>query len=385
MKLEAEWLGAPGPQAVMTLLGSAGHAGYFVGGCVRNSLLSVPVSDIDIATDARPETVTALAEAQGFNVVATGIEHGTVTILAHDAAFEVTTFRRDVATDGRRAVVAYSSRIEDDAMRRDFTINALYADASGAVLDPTGQGLADLAARRWRFVGRAEDRITEDYLRILRFFRFHAWYGDPEVGFEANTIAAIAEHRAGLGQISAERIGQEMRKLLAAPDPSPELATMGQTGVLMQVLPGANGANAAPLIHIEREIGLAPDPLVRLAALGAESPADALRLTRAEAKRLGEIRAAIASSDGPGALGYQLGAASGRGVLVLRAALLSQPVGARDLAQIDQGARAQFPVRAADLPDTLRGPDIGQRLRTLESAWIESGFRLGRDDLLALP
>ncbi len=173
MKVGGTWLDHPGTQALCAALEAAGHRALFVGGCVRNAILGEPVGDVDLTTDATPEAVTRIAEAAGFRTVPTGLDHGTVTVIAGGLAHEVTTFRRDVETDGRRAVVAFSARIDEDAARRDLTMNALYADRMGTVIDPLG-GLADTLARRVRFVGDPETRIREDYLRILRFFRFHA-------------------------------------------------------------------------------------------------------------------------------------------------------------------------------------------------------------------
>ena len=193
-RLGDPWLVAPRTQAVCALLTEAGHAAYLVGGCVRNALLGAPVADIDLATDALPQAVLALAEAAGVKAVPTGIEHGTVTLVLEGQPFEVTTFRRDVETFGRHAVVAFSRDIAEDAARRDFTMNALYAKPDGALVDPLG-GLPDLRAGRVRFVGAAEARIAEDYLRILRFFRFHAWYGHPEDGLDPEGLAACAAAR----------------------------------------------------------------------------------------------------------------------------------------------------------------------------------------------
>ncbi len=266
MKVSGDWLTRPGTQAVLGCLTAAGWQALAVGGCVRNSLLGVPTTDVDIATDAAPETVSELAETAGFRVVPTGIDHGTVTVIVQGVPYEVTTFRRDVATDGRRAVVAFSDRLEEDAARRDFTINALYARADGTVIDPLG-GLPDLQARRVRFVGDPETRIREDYLRILRFFRFHAWYGDPEGGLDAEGLAACAALSAGIETLSRERLGAEMRKLLSAPDPS-RVAAMAQAGVLLRVLPGADPTALAPLVHLEG--ARAPDWTRRLAVLGGE-------------------------------------------------------------------------------------------------------------------
>ena len=207
MMLAADWLAAPGSRSVMALLRAGGHGAWFVGGCVRNGLIGAPVEDIDITTDAHPDRVMALAKAAGINAVPTGIAHGTVTLIADHRPFEITTLRRDIATDGRRATVAFTDRLDQDAARRDFTMNALYATADGAVIDPTGQGLADLAARRLRFIGAPADRITEDYLRILRFFRFHAWYADPAGGIDPDGMAACAALAEGIAGLSRERIG----------------------------------------------------------------------------------------------------------------------------------------------------------------------------------
>ena len=206
MKIEADWLSDPGPRAVIEALARGGHRALYVGGTVRNALLGLAPGDIDIATDARPERVMELAAAAGLKPVPTGFDHGTVTVVAGHRGIEVTTFRRDVETDGRRAVVAFSDAIEHDAERRDFTMNALYATAGGEVIDPLG-GLPDLLARRVRFVGDPAARIAEDSLRILRFFRFHACYGDPEGGIDAEGLAACAAGVDGIAALSRERIG----------------------------------------------------------------------------------------------------------------------------------------------------------------------------------
>ena len=223
MKIGGDWAGAAPTQALLAALVAAGGEGFFVGGCVRNALMGRPVADIDIATALHPEAVSKAATAAGFRVVPTGIDHGTVTVIAGHVPHEVTTFRRDVETDGRRAVVAYSGDMAEDAARRDFTMNALYARADGTVIDPLG-GLPDLLAHRVRFVGNAPARIREDYLRILRFFRFHAHYGDPEGGLDPEGLAACAELAGGLSGLSAERVSAELAKLLSAPDPAPSVA-----------------------------------------------------------------------------------------------------------------------------------------------------------------
>ena len=266
-RIDAPWLAAPATQAVCAALTGAGHQALLVGGCVRNALLGRPVADIDLATDARPEAVIDLARRAGLKPVPTGVEHGTVTVVAEGRPFEVTTFRRDVATDGRRATVAFSTDLAEDAARRDFTMNALYCRPDGALVDPLG-GLADLRAGRVRFVGDPAARIAEDYLRILRFFRIHAWYGDPAGGLDPEGLAACAALQEGLARLSRERVGAEMTKLLAAADPAPAVAAMAAAGILGRVLPGADARALAPLVHAEAAAGAAPRWQRRAAALG---------------------------------------------------------------------------------------------------------------------
>lgn len=381
MKIAASWLDDPAPRAVIAALTGAGHRALYVGGTVRNALLGLDPGDIDIATDARPERVMELAVTAGLKAVPTGVEHGTVTVVAGHQGIEVTTFRRDVETDGRRAVVAFSDRIEEDAARRDFTMNALYATAEGALIDPLG-GLPDLLARRVRFVGHAEDRIREDFLRILRFFRFHAWYGDPEGGLDPDGLAACAANSAGIETLSRERIGTEVRKLLGAPDPSPAVAAMAAVGALARSLPGANTAALAPLVHFEQQAGLAADPIRRLAALGGEDPADALRLSRADAKRLSELSSAAGSLAGAAELGYRLGDEMGQSALLLRAALTGTAPDPDAAAGVARGSRAVFPIKPADLMPAFKGPALGERLKTLEARWIASDFTLDKSALL---
>lgn len=381
MRIGGAWIRHGETQALCAALEYAGHQALFVGGCVRNALLGMPVADVDLCTDAAPEAVTRIAEAAGFKVVPTGIEHGTVTVVAGQAVHEVTTFRRDVATDGRRARVAFSADIAEDAARRDLTINALYARADGTVIDPLG-GLGDVLARRVRFVGQAEARIREDYLRILRFFRFHAHFADPGLGLDPEALAACAANIEGLGRLSKERIGQEMRKLLNAPDPAPAVAAMAAAGVLTAVLPGADAAALAPLVHLEAEQGLAPGMLRRLALLGGQDPAEHLKLSRAEARALAALARAARGPDSPVVLGYRLGADGALDALMVRAALTGAPVppGGRD--EVQRGAGAVFPLRAADLPG-LSGAALGARLKELQEAWLHSGLTATRADLLS--
>ena len=379
-RVTGDWISRAETQAVMRTLEDAGHRALFVGGCVRNALLDEPVTDIDIATDASPEQVMELGTAAGLHPVPTGVDHGTVTVVSGGLPHEVTTFRRDVETDGRRAVVAFSRDVAEDARRRDFTMNALYADAEGALVDPLG-GLADLQARRVRFVGRAEDRICEDYLRILRFFRFHAWYADDDGGFDPGDLAAIGVNLAGLETLSRERVGAEMLKLLAAPDPAPSVGVMAQTGVLAHVLPGAAPDFLAPLVHLEGSASA--DPVRRLAALGGEEMAGRLRLSKAQARQLALLRDGMAGSNGAGELAYRHGADAAWDVMLLRAAMAGQPLAEGLDDEIAAGAAATFPVTSADLRPAFEGPALGRKMKELEDRWIASGFTLTRDALLS--
>ncbi|MDZ4096317.1 MAG: CCA tRNA nucleotidyltransferase [Paracoccaceae bacterium] len=377
MKVSGDWLTRTETQAVCAALTGAGHRALLVGGCVRNALLGVAVSDIDIATDALPKSVSDIAKTAGLKCVPTGIEHGTVTVIAGGIPHEVTTFRRDVQSHGRHATVAFSTDLAEDAARRDFTMNALYATPEGDVIDPLS-GLADLIARRVRFVGDAQTRIVEDYLRILRFFRFHAVYGDPAGGLDAEGLAACAANSAGIDTLSRERIGAEMRKLLTAPDPAPAVATMGRAGILARVLPGADVSALAPLVHLEA--GGARRWLCRLAVLGGD--AEGLRLSRTESTTLGHIRDEIGTLRGAAELGYCHGKMLAADIILARAAVLGMPPPMGWQADVARGAAARFPVSAADLMPALQGAVLGERLKQLEARWIASGFALDRKALL---
>ncbi len=376
MTVTGAWLSHPGTQALCQMLEAAGFRALFVGGCVRNAVLGAPVADIDLTTDALPDAVTDLAGAAGFRVVPAGIAHGTVTVFAHGLPHEVTTFRRDVETDGRHAVVAYATDVAIDAARRDFTMNALYADRHGTVIDPLG-GLPDLMARRVRFVGDPDQRIREDYLRILRFFRFHAWYGDPAGGIDADGLAACAALIGGIETLSRERIGAEMVKLLSAPDPAPAVASMAQAGVLAAVLPGSDPRGLAPLVHLEAD--LPPRWQRRLVVLGGTPD---WRLSRSETVSIQRIRDEIGGDRTPAALGWALGPDLAADTVLARAALLDSALPPGWQADIARGVGAEFPVTAADLMPALHGPPLGRRLQDLQDRWLASDLTLTRADLL---
>jgi poly(A) polymerase len=372
---------------LLRLLNSDGEEARIIGGAVRNALLGEAVADFDVATTALPQETSRRAQEAGFKVVPTGIEHGTVTVLVAGTPFEVTTLRRDVETDGRRAVVAFGRDFRQDALRRDFTINALGLDAEGRVHDYAG-GLADLAARRVRFIGEARQRIAEDYLRILRFFRFQARYGAGEP--DPESLAACVAGRAGLEGLSRERVWAELRKLLAAPGAAATLDVMAGAGLLMPVI------GAVPRLSrfaaIAEEPGEGVHPAFRLAALAVGVGEDALRLrerlrlSNAEFERIAGIAAALEALGGrreqPDIVALRktaqrVGAEAVAGALVLTG-------GAPDAVQPLIAELARTPPFLPSGKDVLAlglaaGPGVGQALEAARAAWIEAGCPAGRE------
>lgn len=383
MRINHPGLATDAARVALGVLTDAGHQALFVGGTVRNAILRMPVTDFDVATDAKPQTVMALAEAASLRAVPTGIDHGTVTLVSDGIPFEVTTFRKDIETDGRRAVVHFSDSLEEDAQRRDFTMNALYAEGDGTLVDPLG-GLEDALAGRVRFIGEPEDRIREDYLRILRFFRFTAWYSPTSEGLDAEGLAACAALAEGLDQLSKERVGAEIKKLLSAPDCAIATAAMERSGILLHVLPGATSQLIGPLQELELQAGVSADPIRRLAALGQFDVWDALRLSKAETRDYAALREAMSSTASAAALGHEMGEARGMDALLLRAAAIGLPILETDTKALKTGASADFPVRAGDLPDRLKGPALGDEIKRLQALWLASGCKLSKADLLDL-
>ncbi|OUS05598.1 CCA tRNA nucleotidyltransferase [Rhodobacterales bacterium 52_120_T64] len=382
MRVTGDWLTSPDTQAVLGMLTDAGHQAYAVGGCVRNALLGVPVADVDIATSAVPEEVIRLASEAGLKPVPTGLEHGTITVVSNGEPHEVTTFRKDVDTDGRRAVVAFSDNISDDAIRRDFTVNALYVEADGTLHDPL-DGLPDIKVRRIRFIEDAAQRIEEDYLRILRFFRFTAWYGDQAAGLDREGLAACATHVDGISKLSKERLGAEMKKLLAAPDPAPALAAMAVSGVLAQILPGTDPQFISPLVFLEQSNKFAPRWQRRMIALGGDGYAKRLRLSKAESKQLDALKRAIQSGEQATVMAYKYGSDAALGAKLIEAATLSSPISKVLEQEINKGEAAVFPLRGSDLIGLIgAGPHLGNELKRLENLWISSNFKLTSKELL---
>lgn len=395
---EAPWLNDPATVAVFRALQMDGHEVRIVGGAVRNALLGEPVKDIDMATDARPEVVLALAARAGLKAVPTGLQHGTVTVVSNHAPYEVTTLRKDVETFGRHARVDFTGDWAGDAKRRDFTINALFCEADGTVVDHVG-GLEDLAARRVRFIGSAADRIREDYLRILRFFRFTATYGDGEIDSEG--LRACVAGRAGLARLSGERIHAELTKLLVARKAVPVLDVMLGHGLIADLVGVPRLTRFARVAGLEQALGAAPDPALRLGALaiGAEEDAqrllDRLKLPGHERDRLftqartlhQPFPADVAAAE---QLHYRMGAVPFRDRLML--AWAQSGAAGTDPSWLAMAALARdwvppvFPVRGRDLIalGAEPGPALGGLLTEIEDAWVGGGFTLDRASLLDL-
>lgn len=396
-----DWMTAAPTRALLAALGAGGAPVRFVGGCVRDAILGLRPADIDIATPESPDQVIRRLEKAKLKAVPTGLEHGTVTAVVPPATFQVTTLRRDVATDGRHATVAFGTDWAEDAARRDFTINALYADAEGRLYDFT-DGRADLAAGLVRFIGDPAQRVAEDYLRVLRFFRFHARFGNGAP--DAGAIAACSAAADRLDRLSGERVRDELLKILILPNAADALALMQHSGVLAAILPQArlDVATLSRLVRLQAAVAAAggsdPDLWPRLALLldgnsSAEAVADRLKLSNAQRLRLDGLLAlpvfdaVMLQDDSAFRLTlYRLGAERCRDGLLLaaaRAAIDEDEAVARAVATANW-QRPVFPLRGADVlaAGFAPGPTVSALLRELESWWVAAGFTPDRESCL---
>jgi len=389
-RLDARWLSAGALARLLAVLDRDGEEARVVGGAVRNALIGAPVEEIDLATTAVPDEIIRRVQAAGFKAVPTGVEHGTVTAVAEGRPFEVTTLRTDVETYGRHAKVAFGRDWRKDAERRDFTINALSAARDGTIYDYVG-GLADLAARRVRFIGDPRQRITEDYLRILRFFRFHAAFsagGHPD----AEGLTACIAGREGLEQLSRERVRTELMKLLLAAHAVPSLIAMNDAGLLTRVLAGVGYLAAFEnMTKVEAAAGLPADSVRRLGALGVAVAEDGerlwqrLRLANSEHERLvsmgeGWRRIAPGNEQAARELLYRLKPEHYVDRVLLawaRSLATAHDETWRALATLPQRWTApSFPLKAADFMarGIEKGPALGEAMRAAEEAWVKAGF-----------
>ena len=394
----ASWPYAAELARLLDVLDRDGEEARVVGGAVRNALIAMPIHEVDVATTAVPEEVVRRVNAAGFKAVPTGIEHGTVTVVIDKHPFEVTTLRTDVETYGRHAKVAFGRSWQDDAARRDFTINALSVTRDGTVYDYAG-GLEDLAVRRVRFIGDPHQRIAEDYLRILRFFRFHAAYG-PGGHPDAEGLAACITGRDGLDQLSRERVRQEMMKLLVAPHALPTLIVMTDCGLTLRILGGViYAASFENMVKVEAAIGVTACPVRRLGALAVAVAEDAvrlwqrLRLTNKEHARLVSMAegwrrlSPSVALDGARVLIYRLGPEAFTDHALLgwaRSWESANDPSWLELATLPQRFAAPvFPLKAADFikRGIGKGPALGEALRAAEAAWAAQGFPDSADAL----
>jgi poly(A) polymerase len=394
------WMHTPAIRCVVAALEEDGEEARLVGGCVRDALAGRPIKDIDLATPLRPEAVIERLERAGIRVVPTGLSHGTVTAIVgpRKDAVEITTLRVDRETDGRRAIVDFTDDWTADAARRDFTINAISLSSDGRIHDPFG-GAADLAKGRVRFVGEASQRIREDYLRLLRFFRFHAYYGRGAMDPEA--LAAARELAPGLARLSAERVREELLRLLTAPDPLACLEAMHEGGVLQVILPEAGSLQALEsLLRLEHRSGVSHDTIVRLAALliegsqATEAAGERLKLSTKDQRALSLLRS-LAESLGAGegvedvdrAL-HRHGPATVERAQALAWARMEEPpaaaVRADQLTRIRAWREIAFPLSGKDLvaAGVEPGPEMGRLLRALEEWWLEEDRRPDREACL---
>ena len=399
-RLDAAWLREPPLSEILAVLDNAGEEARVVGGAIRNTLLGQPPGDVDIATTALPAEVMRRAERVGFKPVPTGIEHGTVTVVAEGRPFEVTTLRADIETFGRHARVVFGRDWKRDAERRDFTMNALSASRDGTIHDYVG-GLADIAARRVRFIGEPAKRIAEDYLRILRFFRFHAAYGEGAP--DPDALAACITARAGLDQLSRERIRMELFRLLIAKDAASILAVMTDSGLLDQVLAGVPlVASFVKMVELEKAVELTPDAVRHLGALAVFVVEDAdrlrerLRLANVEHERLmlmAEKWRTVSPQEGE--LGgrrllYRVGCDGFADVVLLAWARSSADIEDpfwRTLATLPaRWSAPAFPLKSADFTSRgiAKGPRLGAVIAIAERAWVRAGFPLDAATLSAI-
>lgn len=381
MRLDAaKWRGRRGMQPLLDALGAAEGMTRYVGGAVRDELLGLAVSDFDLATRFRPDEVVERLQAAGIKAVPTGIDHGTITAVSAAQPVEVTTLRRDVSTDGRRATIEFSDDWREDAARRDFTINAISADPiTGELFDYFG-GLADIEQRRVRFIGDPLERIAEDHLRILRFFRFHARFGADEP--DGAALDACTERANDLMALSRERIADEILKLLALPQPAPTVEIMMRRGILKPVLPEIEEGSLGVLRNLvvaEAQAGVEPNGLRRLSALlpaeplAAERIAARLKLSNKARKRLA-CAAGRALGISPGALAYRVGTECALDRLLIAGE-------AEAAAAIRDWSVPRLPVSGGRLiaGGLLQGPEVARTLKRIEDQWVEAGFPEGAD------
>ena len=379
---ETKWLRNPSAQKLSKLYKSFGYQVLFVGGCVRNTILKMPVTDIDLATDAQPEEIIKIAKENNIRFVPTGLAHGTITLIIDNKNYQITTFRTDFDHDGRYAKVEFTESLLLDASRRDLTINALYCNHVGEVIDPLN-GLDDIKKQKIKFIGNQNERIKEDNLRILRFFRFQAIYGNKNLEIDSIALEACHNHKSKLAALSKERITSELRKILSAPNPLEVIIKMNETGVLNELFQNVSIDSLEAYLKTEEKFKININWLGRLLSLQVTQEEESLKLTRCEFKFLKQTKSAIENQIHVLEFSYYNGVENGKIYSILQNFRHNIILSKNLLNQINSLATKKFPITAKDLMPEIRGKKLGEALRSLEDRWIKSNFTLSKKDLLA--
>ena len=379
---ETKWLRNPSAQKLSKLYKSFGYQVLFVGGCVRNTILKMPVTDIDLATDAQPEEIIKIAKENNIRFVPTGLVHGTITLIIDNTNYQITTFRTDFDHDGRYAKVEFTESLLLDASRRDLTINALYCNHVGEVIDPLN-GLNDIKKQKIKFIGNPNERIKEDNLRILRFFRFQAIYGNKNLEIDSIALEACHNHKSKLAALSKERITSELRKILSAPNPLEVIIKMNETGVLNELFQKVSIDSLKAYLKTEKKFKININWLGRLLSLQVTQEEESLKLTRCEFKFLKQTKSAIENQIHVLEFSYYNGVENGKIYSILQNFRHNIILSKNLLNQINSLATKKFPITAKDLMPEISGKKLGEALRSLEDRWIKSNFTLSKKDLLA--
>ena len=388
MKYEFDkaWKSDSALKALVHSLESAGGVAYLVGGCVRNTILGKPFTDIDIATDLLPEQVVSISKKEGYKVIQTGISYGTVTIVNAGRKFEVTTFRSDIKTYGRKASVKFTSEMKLDAMRRDFTMNSIYMTVSGEIIDPLGS-LDDLLEKKIKFIGNPSERIEEDNLRILRFFRFLAEFNKGRSDIDQDTMEALYKYKKEVKSLSRERIWMELKRILSVPEPQHIFSIMIEEGILDEVLPPIEVEGLSKVITAEKKYSVSPSHLVRLFSLNksiGKKWAHHVSLTSNEAKMLEFIKESLAHYNDLKTVAYKFGRGVAEGWLLNFHDGSFDVIPSKMSEIINTGCNAFFPISGVDLLEEMEeGPELGRQMERLEKLWIKSGFKMSKEELLS--
>ena len=381
-KLENNWLNQASAQCLSKAFKNYGYQALFVGGCVRNSILKVPVTDIDMATDALPETIIKISKENNFKFILTGLTHGTITIIIDKIAYQITTFRNDITNDGRHAKVEFTTSLLLDASRRDLTINAIYCDSYGKIIDPLNV-LEDLNNRVIKFIGDPNKRIAEDYLRILRFFRFQAIYGNEMLEINVPALAACQEHKSKLATLSKERITSELRKLFLSNNPTRTIIKMTDTGILNQLFKNCSINSFISYIEAEKKYKIKINWIGRLLSLQGSNIEEVLTLTRQELKMIKYTKKAIGQNVPIFEFSYYNGIDYGIMYLLLQHGMKKTTLNKILINKVSSIVTRKFPVTAKDLMPKLKGKKLGDELKKLESQWVKSDFTLNKNQLLS--